>query len=82
MRFCIQSIRSLYRSVYHISGQELERYKLDLVSIQEVRWDKGGTVRAGNYNFFYGKGMKIINWKQDFCTTENTISSKNSRVCW
>ena len=22
----------------------------------EVRWDKGGTVRAGDYNFFYGKG--------------------------
>ena len=23
--------------------------------MQEVRWDKGGTVRAGDYNFFYGK---------------------------
>ena len=21
----------------------------------EIRWDKGGTVRAGNYNFVYGK---------------------------
>jgi len=30
--------------------------KLDLVGVQEVRWDKGGTVRAGHYNFFYGKG--------------------------
>jgi hypothetical protein len=26
------------------------------VGVQEVRWDKGGTVRAGDYNFFYGKG--------------------------
>jgi len=24
--------------------------------MQEVRWDRGGTVRAGDYNFFYGKG--------------------------
>ena len=24
--------------------------------MQEVRWDKGGTVRAGDYSFFYGKG--------------------------
>ena len=24
--------------------------------MQEVRWDNGGTVRAGDYNFFYGKG--------------------------
>jgi hypothetical protein len=28
------------------------RYKLDLVGVQEVRWDKGGTVRAGAYNLF------------------------------
>jgi hypothetical protein len=24
--------------------------------VQEVSWDKVGTVRAGDYNFFYGKG--------------------------
>ena len=32
------------------------RYKLDVVGVQEVRWDKEGTVGAGDYNFFYGKG--------------------------
>jgi len=32
------------------------------VDVQEVRWDKGGMVRAEDYNFFYGKEMKIINW--------------------
>jgi len=26
--------------------------------VQEVRWDKGGTVRAGDYIFFYKKGNK------------------------
>ena len=26
------------------------------MGVQEVRWDREGTVRAGNYNFFYGKG--------------------------
>ena len=36
--------------------RELARYKLDVVGVQEVRWDKGGTVRAGDYHFFYGKG--------------------------
>ena len=35
--------------------RELGRYKLDVVEVQ-VRWDKGGTVRAGDYDFFYGKG--------------------------
>ena len=37
-------------------AKELAMYKLDLVGIQEVRWDKEGTVRAGEYKFFYGKG--------------------------
>jgi hypothetical protein len=36
-------------------ARELASCKLDLVGIQEVRWDKGGTVRAGDYTFFYGK---------------------------
>jgi hypothetical protein len=37
-------------------GRELARYKLDIVGVQEVMWDKGGTVRAGNYIFFFEKG--------------------------
>jgi hypothetical protein len=36
-------------------ARELAGYKLDLVGVQEVRWDKGGTVRAGDYTFFYWK---------------------------
>jgi len=28
------------------------------VGVQEVRWDRQGTVRGGDYNFFYGKGKK------------------------
>jgi len=34
----------------------IARYKLDVVGVQEVRWNKGGTVRARDYDFFYGKG--------------------------
>jgi len=37
------------------AARKLAIYKLDLVGVQEVRWDREGTVRAGNYNFFYGK---------------------------
>jgi len=32
-------------------ARELARHKLDLVDVQEFRWDKGATVRAGDYNF-------------------------------
>ena len=51
------NVRSLYRAGSHTAvARELARYKLDLVCVQEVRWNKGGTVRAGDYNFFYGNG--------------------------
>ena len=36
-------------------AKELASYKLDLVGVQEFRWDKGGTVSAEDYNFFYEK---------------------------
>ena len=58
MIFGTWNFRSLYRAVSltAAAARELARYKLDLVGMHEVRWDKGGTVRAGDYNFFYGKG--------------------------
>jgi hypothetical protein len=37
-------------------AEEISKYKLDLVGVQEVRWDGGGTEPAGEYTFFYGKG--------------------------
>jgi hypothetical protein len=37
-------------------ASELGKYKLDLVGVQEVRWDMGGTERAEDYTFFYGAG--------------------------
>jgi hypothetical protein len=35
--------------------KEISKYKLDLVGVQEVGWDRGGTEPAGEYTFFYGK---------------------------
>jgi hypothetical protein len=39
-------------------ADEISEYKLDLVGIQEVRWDRGGTKPAGKYTFFCGKGIE------------------------
>jgi hypothetical protein len=56
MRFGTWNVRSLYRAGSIMTAtRELARCKLDLVGEQEVRWDKEGTVRAGDYSFFYGK---------------------------
>ena len=57
MKLDTWNVRSLYRAgSLKAAARELARYKLDIVGVQEVRWDKGETVRAGDYNFFYGKG--------------------------
>ena len=67
MRFGTWNVKSLYRAGSLMAAAwELARYKLDLVGVQEVRWDREGATRAGNYNFFYRKEIGIINWKQDF----------------
>jgi hypothetical protein len=36
------------------------------VGVQEVRWDKRGTVRAGDYIFFYGQENENYPKEQDF----------------
>jgi len=43
------SVRRLYRpGSFTAAARELARYKLYLVGVQEFRWDKEGTVRAGD----------------------------------
>jgi len=47
------NVRSLYRAgSLKAAARELVRYKLYVVGVQEVWWDKGDTVRAGDYDFF------------------------------
>jgi exonuclease III len=57
MRFGTWNIRSLFRiGSLNTVARELGKNKLDLVGIQEVRWEKGGTERAEDYTFVYGQG--------------------------
>jgi exonuclease III len=57
MRFGTWNIRSLCKvgAIKSVVG-ELERYKLDLVGVQEVRREGKGYQTADNYTFFNGKG--------------------------
>jgi hypothetical protein len=70
MRFGTWNIRSLHRvGSLTTAARELARNQLDLVGAQEVRWDKGGTVRARDYKFFSMEKEKIINGELDFLYT-------------
>jgi exonuclease III len=57
MRFGTWNVRSLYRvgAMKSVVG-ELEKCKLHLVGVQEVRWEGEGYQTVDNYTFFYGKG--------------------------
>ena len=69
MRFDTWNVRSLYRSgSLKTVARELARYKLDFVGVQKVTWDKGDTVRAGDYIFFMEK-EKYYQWGTDFLYT-------------
>jgi exonuclease III len=57
MRFVSWNIRSLYRiGSLKTVAVGLGKYKLELVGVQEVRWEKGGTERAEDCTFFYVQG--------------------------
>jgi hypothetical protein len=62
MRFGLWNVRNLYRegSLMTVS-RELARHKLDLVGVQEARWERGGTEPAGEYTFSTERGMSTIN---------------------
>jgi hypothetical protein len=43
-----------------MAARELGKYKLHLVGVEEVRWEKGGTEQAEDFTFSMQQGMKII----------------------
>jgi hypothetical protein len=61
MRFGAWNVRKLYGTGSHtVVARELARYKLALVGVQKLKWDKRGTEMAEDYTF-YGKKSSIRN---------------------
>jgi hypothetical protein len=57
MGFVTCNISGLYKAGSLITvSVELSKYKLDLVGLQEVRWDRGGTEPTSEYMFLCVKG--------------------------
>jgi hypothetical protein len=76
MRFGMSNVVIMYivgslRAV----GEEISKYKLDLVGVQEVRWDGGGIEPAGEYTFLYGKGTKNYELGTGFFVHNKLISA-------
>jgi hypothetical protein len=67
MRFGTWNVRSTYRAGSLTAlAEEISKYKLDIVGVQEVRWDGGGTKPACEYTFFMKRGMIIMKQVRGF----------------
>jgi hypothetical protein len=77
MRLGTWNVRGFYRAgSLTAASRELARRELDLVFAREVRWDKGGTKRAEDYNFFRGKVNENRQLgSQFFGTPQNSVNS-------
>jgi exonuclease III len=61
MRFGTWNVRSMYRSGSLMAVvRKLARYKLDLVCVQEVWWEKGGSARTGDWPGMGGGGGRRL----------------------
>jgi len=80
MKLATWKVRSLYRSgSLKAAVGELQRYKLYVVGVQEVRRGKGGTLRERDMISSTGKEMIIINL-EDVYFVHCRILSAGKRV--
>jgi hypothetical protein len=66
MGFGTWKVRSMYRAgSLRAVAEEISGYKLDIVGVQEIKWDGGGTEPAGEYTYIFlqrGKGESRIGY--------------------
>jgi hypothetical protein len=76
MRLGTWNVRSMYRAgSLRAVAEEIAKFKSDLVGVEEVRWDRGGTEPEGEYTFLSGKGNDNYESGTGFFLQENHVSN-------
>jgi hypothetical protein len=71
MIFDTWNVRSMYRAV----AEEISKYEIDIVGVQEVSWDGVGTEPAGEYTFFCGKRNENLELGTGFFVHKRIMSA-------
>jgi exonuclease III len=65
----------------------IEKYKIDIVAIQKLRWKEVGSIKLKDYTIFYSCGDKheygvgfIV--KNDILSCIKRFEACNERLCW
>ena len=55
LRIGTWNVQTLYKTgALQVTVRETEKYELDILAIQEVRWEGQDSIHQGKYTFYYG----------------------------
>jgi hypothetical protein len=75
-RFGTQNVRSFYMAASLTTVRsELAKYNLDLVAIQEVRWEEDDSQLTDEYIFFYGNGDAYHHLRADLFVHKGIVTA-------
>jgi hypothetical protein len=81
MTISMKNVISVYRAgSLRAVEEKMSKYMLDLLGVEEVRWDGGGTEPARELTFLYGNGNKNQESGMFFFVHKRIISTV-TRVC-
>ncbi|XP_049792561.1 uncharacterized protein LOC126199676 [Schistocerca nitens] len=81
IQFGTWNVKSLYKTGAAISVvKEIQRYELDLVALQEIRWDDAGSIDVENCTILYGACVRGHLLGTGFCVSKTFATNVSEFV--